>query len=99
MTFRTGQKVVCVDASPPRHGGKRRLVLHAIYTVRGIDPECADDGIYLFEMPDGPIPPGYKLPRGWLPCRFRHAVECKTDISIFTAMLKTERSPVMTEQR
>lgn len=72
MTFRVGQKVVCVDAMPCT----TTLVENAIYTVDRIYPL----GIVVVEIPA----PGNN---GFFFRRFRPVVERKTDISIFTEML------------
>lgn len=87
MAFYVGQKVVCVDDSPARSGSLRRVILNAIYTVDGIDPETKT-GIYLLEIPNDPIPPGvaWKFPIGWSRDRFRPLTEKKTDTGM--AMLR-----------
>jgi hypothetical protein len=74
MTFRVGQKVVCVDASLPANPWHRQhpLVLKQIYVVRHCFVKCID-------IDDSR--------RGWQNWRFRPLVERKTDISIFTKML------------
>jgi len=76
MTFRVGQKVVCVDASLPANPWHRNhpLVHRAIYTVHSLTNSlnCIDiDG----------------SERAWQNYRFRPLVERKTDISILTALL------------
>lgn len=93
MNFRVGQKVVCVDDEPPRFPKDTpdHLVLNAIYTVIGIDPENGT-GVYLKETRHL-VPRGSRSPRGWAPRRFRPVVERKTDISIFTKMLTDTRVP------
>lgn len=91
MTFRVGQKVVCVDDSG---AGKGRLQLHAVYTVSMICPPGSDGcpGIRVI---------GAKSPNeesgspsfGWKDNRFRPVVESKTDISIFTEILRKASKP------
>lgn len=87
MTFRTGMKVVCIDVSPNPVGRiPSELKLNAVYVISGlhIGTDCdGEEGIYLAEIPDGGWP--FKA------YRFRPAVERKTDISIFTAILKPSK--------
>ena len=90
--FHVGQKVVCVDARPPRHGGNWRLIKGDVYTIRGFDDEDEDDiGLYLEEIPDDPVPIEWKMPRGWAIARFRPVKT--TNISILTAMLVPTPTP------
>jgi hypothetical protein len=94
MTFRVGQKVVCIDASGGalNWGGKRRPVLGAVYTVRSVyRQEDEPEGILLEEIINQLHPCGDEY--GFRARRFRPIVERKTDISIFTAMLKTDSVP------
>jgi len=76
MSFRVGQKVVCVDASLPANPWHRKhpLIRNQIYSIESLaGPYCVDiDG----------------SGRGWQNWRFRPIVERKTDISVFTKMLK-----------
>ena len=83
--FHVGQRVVCVDASPSKWITPYKVVLGAVYTIRGFDTES--DGTYLNEVPDDPIESPWTTPRGWNPKRFRPLVERKTAISIFESML------------
>lgn len=81
MTFRVGQRVVCVDDGPHRDGTPSALRGGAIYTVHKCFQHRLGIGVLLVEV---------DLPRrfaGFYATRFRPAVERKTDISIFTAML------------
>lgn len=81
MTFRVGQKVVCVDDSRPVVGwAKQWLRKGNIYEIRSIEP---DGDIHLIEIARESGTPFYHS-------RFRPIVERKTDISIFTAMLKPQ---------
>jgi hypothetical protein len=84
MTFRVGQKVVCVDAS----GSARHVMKEGdIFTVvgHGMHPNCV-------ELDCKPINdrPGAC---GWMKSRFRPVVERKTDISIFTEILRKASTP------
>jgi len=94
MTFRVGQKVVCVNSEKFRNmdlnlsGGlfpKKGM----IYTVRGFS---IGGHVLLDEIVELPHLwlEGYGE-GGWLVWRFRPVVERKTDISIFTAMLKPSK--------
>lgn len=78
MAFRVGQKVVCVRAA-----GNHMLSEGQVYTVSGIATHR--DGrpsVFLAEVVHDWTP---HIP--FYADRFRHIVEKKTDISIFTAML------------
>jgi hypothetical protein len=88
MAFRVGQKVVCVDAD-----GAPMLVKNGIYTIKSISPpttcrwrgEIMDlSSIHLCEVDPE------QMYCGFAPPRFRPAVDTKTDISIFTKMLRTK---------
>lgn len=98
MAFYVGQKVVCVDASEEAHdlpewccpiGDLSGLEEGKVYTVReyGLDdiglPTVWLQEIYRESHPEAEDvgEPGYS------PRRFRPAVERKTDISLFKAML------------
>lgn len=96
MTFRVGQKVVCVDASPSM--GPVPLVKGAIYIVAAtglvhpIDPT---------EKPCIQVKEVATWHAFWTH-RFRPIVECKTDITVFTEILrkatKPARSPLVALQ-
>ena len=98
MTFHVGQKVVCVDDGPGQLRGtrvwERPIVNGQIYTIRwvGIAPYYNRLGVRLVGVDRGPD----KFNREWddMPLnahRFRPLIERKTDISIFTAMLKPSK--------
>lgn len=83
MAFRVGQKVVCVNATDGYGslygaGYTHGLREGAIYTISKITDETF---VSVAEIKVG----------GWRADRFRPIVEKKTDISIFTAMLKTKK--------
>lgn len=98
MTFRVGQKVVCVDDgnfSVDRHPWvsnkylPNRPVRGNVYTVRGFDPDFPES-IYLCEIYN---PNDLQWANGFgegsfLPRRFRPIVERKTDISFAHEILK-----------
>jgi hypothetical protein len=84
MTFRVGQKVVCVDAS----GSARRVMKEGdIFTVVG--PGLHHDCVELDCKPINDRPGAC----GWMKSRFRPVVERKTDISIFTEILRKASKP------
>lgn len=85
--FRVGQKVVCVTAT-----GARNVREGEVYTVRwsgdfpgrsGLDGSIVTKGVILVEVEADGL--------GFDARRFRPAVERKTDISIFKAMLNPSR--------
>jgi hypothetical protein len=88
MTFRIGQKVVCIDAQcaagfdwygfPPTEG--------AVYTVAGFgrNPVYGHEVIKIAEL-------GH--PWGYKPRRFRPVVERKTDISFAHEILRKASKP------
>jgi hypothetical protein len=102
MSFHVGQKVVCVDASPtgkylPRgvtcsNDDMHGLKLGRVYTVRYVGdfrdlPVCCLDEIIR------PVEPLTGKESGYAQARFRPVVERKTDISVFTEMLKRWKVP------
>lgn len=90
MAFHVGQKVVCVDVNNYFMSGEpHALVLNAVYEV------CEDHGwaVNLIGFPSGYMTAFNNI-------RFRAAVERKTNISIFTEMLKPEpNAPVKKRER
>jgi hypothetical protein len=94
MNFRVGQKVVCVE---DRFSARCRIDIPALpvkgqtYTVRGVYGHANGQMIWLEEIANplcvlddvggAPIEPC------WPSCRFRPAVDRKTDISTFTKIL------------
>lgn len=96
MNFRVGQKVVCVDATShsPDHESTG-LCLNAIYTVAAAVDFYGLECVRVCEVVS---PHPADLFRA---CHFRPAVERKTDISVFTAMLDGARTPELAsaEQR
>lgn len=98
MTFRIGQKVVCVDdADFWSRSLVARPVKGAVYTVRdftrGIDANgLCGEGVLLVGV-NNPLGFGGNE-HGFKFARFRPIVERKTDISIFTAMLTPNKTRV-----
>ena len=97
MSFRIGQKVVCIDALHPRTLSQWWIELwhpyeHAVegrvYTISNIYLLGADQMIELVELPSPATDFWYA---GFFADGFRPVVERKTDISIFTKMLKPKR--------
>jgi hypothetical protein len=107
MTFRVGQKVVCVDGifiDPRWYRSLERPVEKRVYTVRGYasveylnatrepNVRCL---IYLEEIVNPPVMWDFGVDEiAWPALRFRPVVERKTDISIFTAMLNPSKEHV-----
>lgn len=98
MTFRVGQKVVCVDGSDHASyecEGTIMPIEKQIYTIREtiIGPRCGTQHVRLVEILNTSrltVEDGYGEP--WFRCsRFRAIVERKTDISVFTSMLNTNK--------
>lgn len=95
MTFRVGQKVECIVHWPQSR--RRADAIYAekgeVYTIRGFCP--GTDGVtrlYLQEIRNDPM---YctalgTIEFGFNAKHFRPIVERKTDISIFTGMLKPQ---------
>lgn len=93
MTFRVGQKVVCVDGNhwmPLRHS--EYVVEGRIYTVSEVD----SGGVNVVGIRPDPFPLG-EGNYVWDSARFRPIVERKTDISVFTEMLRTTKAPQLDE--
>lgn len=96
MTFRVGQKVVCVDDGPHRSGWNPHgdaPIKNKVYTVVGVETYRGLVGIHLREIRNGSHNGLYKA------MRFRPAVERKTDISVFTEILRTTKAPVNADAR
>lgn len=104
--FYLGQKVVCVDASPytGRWDVGEAPVEGRVYTVRGmrqsLNPK-AYGGLVLwfFELERSPrvqrlsLASRSNLWAGYRATRFRPVCDKKTDISVFTALLDTTKTP------
>lgn len=89
--FYVGQKVVCVNDSPHRTRGPVACVNGGIYTVVEIAAKPDENGSYGIALAEiRASPRGYLGASGYFRRdRFRPVVN--TDISIFTAMLKTTK--------
>lgn len=90
MNFRIGQKVVCIDAKHlPGMRPDIPIVAGEIYTIRwigilrGVPMVRVEEHFRPNSWPEPDIP--------MLAERFRPVVEKKTDISIFTEMLKPKQ--------
>ena len=101
MTFRVGQKVVCIH-QPKSAIAKQWMELGAnypsknsIYTIRDIVsfPD-GSSGFLLQELWNDHL--GYKPEPAFDACHFRPIVERKTDISVFTKMLTDTKVPALT---
>jgi hypothetical protein len=80
MNFRVGEKVVCVD---PVNEWGFILVRGQIYTISKV-------GMFFSELHVDVIEALTPHSLAWRASRFRPVVERKTDISIFTKILKPE---------
>lgn len=80
MTFHVGQKVVCVEGTSGHHV----LVLGQVYTIARI-------GMFGRALHVDVVECSTDIRLGWRAARFRPVVERKTDISVFTAMLKPSK--------
>jgi hypothetical protein len=94
MTFRVGQKVVCVDESTHDRGGWHPLSgipqVGEIYTVTALGTHRGMPAVRLREIRNGAHDGYYRAKR------FRPAVERKTDISVFTEILRRTTLPAKT---
>lgn len=88
MAFRVGQEVICVNADKQiLVAGDRAVVEGERYTIRMTYDHYGQPGVHLVGV-NNPSGRGYRVER------FRPAVERKTDISIFTAMLNPSHEKV-----
>lgn len=96
MTFRVGQKVVCVEDDFAERNKLCRIPTHypktgQVYTIRSFVSARGRVFVRLIEIINQPEKLlGNVEPAFWVE-RFRPVVETKTDISIFTSMLKPSR--------
>jgi hypothetical protein len=90
VTFRVGQKVVCVRDGYFVNKCVHRPIVGHVYTVRDvfISPRSAEYGpaIRVFELLN-PIHKGSGREYGFYASRFRPVFEGKTDIGCFTEIL------------
>jgi hypothetical protein len=93
MTFRIGQKVVCIDNGPnPKLKNNFWIgdipIVGNIYTISGFGfAEATNEELLVLVEIKNCSRHGI----GYSAWRFRPVVERKTDISIFTAMLKPSK--------
>lgn len=91
MKFHVGQKVVCVDASRTWLGKRVPLRHNTIYTIGRVNSWTDPDGDYGVSVLEVAAPDDdYHLPE-FKACRFRPVTDNRTDISVFTALLKPQR--------
>lgn len=83
MVFYSGQKVVCVDDGPSKHGDPCGLKKGEVYTV--LSTGRHHDGPYVTLHEIDPVGLRYI---GFRASRFRPAVDKPTNILIFKRMLK-----------
>lgn len=101
MTFRIGQKVVCVAKPLGGYGDENVPCVGRIYTIRGFEFERPTGvervGLLFEEIRNEPHHyTGYARPtEATFPAsKFKPLVERKTDISIFTRMLNPSKQGV-----
>lgn len=86
MTFRVGQKIVCID-----NDRAEMLQVNSVYTVRAFERfgmyHCKGEVVYIAPIYVNECEPDADM-FGFHPGRFRPA----TDISIFTAMLNKAKT-------
>ena len=97
MTFRVGQKVICIKQGgwTSLHSSEIGPQYGEIYTIEDIEVIPTGTFLTLSEINNPPRYVGFAA--NFWSVHFRPVVERKTDISIFTAMLKTERQPLLTD--
>ena len=97
--LRVGMKVVCVKEHDPdirremASFGVAAPVLRHVYTIRAVRSICGGPDVLLEEIVNPVLQynDGLRTEQGFSVDRFRPVTERKTDISIFTAMLHTQR--------
>jgi hypothetical protein len=106
IEFRVGQKVVCVDVSGLFETLRGEFVdsvdltKGAVYTIRWLGIFEGQPVVRLREITERTVPSGYLIAPGadrdtpFLASRFRPLVERKTDISVFTKMLRDQEALV-----
>lgn len=86
--FRVGQQVVCVDASLDYKGIKTNLIEKKVYVIEQVSSDMFGTGLVVAGAYSWHPSKAYRA------TRFRPIVERKTDISIFTEMLRPVKEPV-----
>jgi len=99
MTFRVGQKVVCIRGPFGCYvEGKKQPNMGELYTIRAIYTDVLRPqygvGLHLEEI-ENPTSLDGKEP-GFYSSRFRPVVERKTDITVFTEILRKATKPART---
>lgn len=94
MTFRVGQKVVCVRGPIYFTKAPHDVCVGKIYTVRELRLSRRNEPGILVDEIHNPIHPKIGREYGFIAARFRPVVERKTDISVFTAMLNPSQVTV-----
>jgi hypothetical protein len=79
--FRNGQKVVCINEGPDWMFRDTQIKKGRVYTVKDNLKVLGIDGITLYEVECKTAP-------GWTKSWFKPACNKKTDIRVFTRMLK-----------
>jgi hypothetical protein len=95
MMFEIGHRVVCVKDNPEPDEPAPFLAIGTIYTVSGFEDWEGEIMLLLAEMAIHNVP---HWSQGYAQECFRPVVENKTDISVFTAILKPEKTPALALQ-
>ena len=88
MTFRIGQKVVCIDDGPCFDGSPYPIKKGEIYTIKQIGDCSPSTSCIGFSFVERGLHLGIWM---WCQTRFRPIVERKTDISVFTDLLNPSK--------
>lgn len=100
MTFRRGQKVVCIRSTEPARLNEITPAVGTVYTVRNVRSFGARKYIRVHEIKNSPREyPDIGYAECWFTSEaFRPVVERETDISIFKRML-TPSTPKRARER
>ena len=93
--WKVGDRVVCVEETKAHY--HRPLVVGKVYVIRSflVHPGTGEVGVRLVGVENG-VSSKYGIERGYQARRFRKVEPKKTDISIFTSMLRRVSSKVTT---
>lgn len=94
MTFRVGQKVVCVDVKGCPDGLLVRGRIYTIATIKYFDGSSSFHRGYGVTLEELPAIETEDFWAEYKATRFRPVVERKTDISVFHEILRTTKAPV-----
>jgi hypothetical protein len=97
MAFRVGQKVVFIGPNRPNNRYHQNVPVRGqVYTIRAIAEVLGQTAFLLMEVRNDPYPWANGFVELHIEAKFfRPVVERKTDISVFTEMLKTTKQPLV----